>query len=85
METNSVLEGCEVLCLTGDLIACPLTLVEQRECRGRNQYEAGRKEVVEWIEGMSSLHQIVKDGVTIRKLNMLDDNWQAKLKEWGLE
>ena len=39
-----VLEGCEKLCLTGDLITCPLTLVGQRECKSRQQYRAGQEE-----------------------------------------
>jgi len=45
---DTVLVGCEVLCLTGDLISCPLSNGEQKKCRNRLQYEAGRKEVIDW-------------------------------------
>ncbi len=51
---DTVLEGCEILCLTGDLIACPLTLVGQRECKQRLQYQAGMQEVAAWTEANSS-------------------------------
>lgn len=41
---KTILSGCEVLCLTGDLIDCPLSLKEQKVCKMRLQYEAGYKE-----------------------------------------
>ena len=47
-------------------------------------FKSGIKEVVDWIEGGSSLHQIVKDGVIIFRVSMQHDDWESKKKEWGL-
>lgn len=46
MIDDTILMGCEVLCLTGDLIDCPLSFDEQKVCKGRLQYQAGIREVL---------------------------------------
>ena len=40
---DTILSGCEVLCLTGGLVACPLPDKVQKVCKGKLQYEAGRE------------------------------------------
>ena len=49
MTEKSILEGCEVLCLSGDLIACPLSPEKQKTCLLKLQYLAGRAEVAKWM------------------------------------
>jgi len=45
------------------------------ECQAEVSFEAGIKEVVEWIEQYS--HASMRD--------IFGDDWRAKLKEWGIE
>ena len=48
MTEDTVLSGCEVICIgeqDTDLVGCPLPLDEQRVCIQRRQYLAG------WIQG----------------------------------
>jgi len=42
--------------------------------------EAGRKEVVGWIKSKSEI-----DNLLMRRLSIHVIEWQAKLKEWGIE
>ena len=35
---DTVLEGCEIDCLTGDLIACPLSEPMQKDCKRREEW-----------------------------------------------
>lgn len=50
---DTILVGCEIICIgeqSTDLLACPLSQDERGKCQQRRQYEAGRREVVEFIE-----------------------------------
>ena len=66
---DTVLVGCEVLCLTGDLIGCPLPLEQQEKCMGRLQYHAGIKAAVDFI---------------YKEWDGTREHRAAKLKDWGL-
>ena len=44
--------------------------------------EAGIKKVVEWVEG--ELTSMVLGGEKVLELKMMDDEWQAQLKGWGV-
>jgi len=77
---DTVLVGCEVLCLSfegSDYVACPLPLEEQKVCRQRLQYQAGIREVVEWLKRHRT--ETTKEFVDF---TILKEKWQAKLKEW---
>ncbi len=74
---DTVLESCEVACLTGDLIACPLPEEEQEACMGRINYKAGQRAVVECL--INDFYFSPVEGSEHHRL------WQAKLKEWGIE
>jgi len=46
---RTILEGCEVDCLTGELIDCPLSKEEQEKCQRRMSWEAGRSRGSHWL------------------------------------
>jgi len=74
---NTVLEGCEVLCLTGDLIACPLSSGERKACREALQYQAGMKEIVKWNKEQYCIHN-----EEVERINC-EHCLQEKLREGG--
>ena len=87
---DTVLEGCEIICIgerDTDLIACPLSREGQLSCLQYRQYQAGVKEVVEWVESISCNQEDEVDGQRFLLLVMQISTakWQAKLKEWGIE
>lgn len=78
---DTVLRGCEILCLTGDLIACPLSSEEQEVCKSKLQYLAGEKEMFKKIRqalrGEFVVFDYVLDGVEIEWLH-------TKLRKMGI-
>lgn len=79
---DTVLEGCEIICFegeSGDYVTCPLPKEEQAVCKQRRQYEAGMKEVVDWVEDNVGWRP---DAPYKSAIDM--NEWKVKLKEWGL-
>lgn len=79
------LKGCEIICIgesftPTDLIDCPLTTQDQNVCKERRQYLAGIREVAEWVEKHFN-DELGK----CHYYRFEDYQWQAKLKEWGIE
>ncbi len=63
----------------------------QAEITGDIAFKAGIREVVEWVESLPDTPtESICEGTNIRvpeppaKL-VFSDNWQAKLKEWGID
>ena len=81
-EDRIILEGCEVGCIPveSELIACPLSEEEVRKCSRRLGYLAGIREVVEWVERHTHKMNTNMYGISLGRAE-----WQAKLKEWGIE
>ncbi len=56
-------------------------------------FKLGIKEVVDWIQQLAREHEAIRQfhpdrSITLKgafKPIIFDDEWQAKLKEWGLE
>ena len=49
----------------------------------RDGKRAGRREVVEWINEMADIENF-KDAPKLIGFTILSEDWQAKLKEWGI-
>ena len=79
---ETILVGCEILCIPAEtgLMACPLSSEEIKVCKSYLQYQAGIKEVVEWI--INHYWPDEHEPVSIRKF--YTESWQAKLKEWEI-
>jgi len=57
--------------------AYPLEIYTLLEAQAEISFKAGIKEVVEWVKE--------RDCGTKSSVWLFRDNWQAKLKEWGIE
>jgi len=87
---DTVLGGCEVICIgeqPTDLIACPLTREEQLKCKERRQYQAGREEVVKWLEDKMCLEQCghSSEGYFEAYYWIYRLEWWDKTSEWRRE
>ena len=80
-DKDSILGGCEILCLTGDLTTCSLPVEEQKKCKQRLQYQAGAREVVKWI--IERYYAEPEDETFLGGIFIpdCDAEWQSKLIE----
>ena len=92
MEDN-VLVGCEIICIgvdnpMCDLTVCPLPKEEAEKCEGYRQYNAGMKEIIDWIKTHKSKNTppITFDTHGVEFCILIKNaEWQAFLKERGLK
>lgn len=98
---DTVLVGCEVLCLSfesSDYVACPLPPEEQKVCRQRLQYEAGRESMLAEVKSgdvsvLDLLQAAKRDGIRgvvewMKRYAAYPhtvEQWQTKLKEWEID
>lgn len=79
LDKGTILEGCEVICIgeqNTDLIARPLSRDEQLKCEKGRQYQAGRTEVIKWVN-INLINYIYPDRFGKAQ------EWRAQLSVWG--